>query len=221
MRKKFTILFVLLLSLLLITGCGGSTPEEQADELVQNVGEEQTDESSENVSEESVNESSENTGEEQVNDSISIGLTSFDTADLYGEEVNESIFQDYSLTLVNVWGTFCGPCLEEMPYLGEIHEEYEPQGVNVVGIVIDIQDEDLKVDEDQRELAKEIVQDTGAEYTHLVISEDMIDSVLSQFDAIPASFFVDSDGNIVSEFYIGSKSKEEWVDVIEENINKN
>ena len=209
MRKKFTILFVLLLSLLLITGCGGSTPEEQADELVQNVGEEQTDEET-GISD-----------EEQINDQVSIGLTSFDTADLYGEEVNESIFQDYSLTLVNVWGTFCGPCLEEMPYLGEIHEEYEPQGVNVVGIVIDIQDEDLKVDEDQRELAKEIVQDTGAEYTHLVISEDMIDSVLSQFDAIPASFFVDSDGNIVSEFYIGSKSKEEWVDIIEENINKN
>lgn len=153
--------------------------------------------------------------QQEEGDQSSIGLISFRTQDIDGNEVNQDIFKDYPLTLVNVWGTYCGPCLEEMPYLGELHKEYEAKGVNIVGIVIDAQDEDLQILEDQRDLVKEIVAKTGADYTHLVVSNDLIDSVLTQFDAIPASFFVDSDGNIVSEFYIGSRSKEDWVDIIE------
>jgi Thiol-disulfide isomerase and thioredoxins len=145
----------------------------------------------------------------------SIGLISFHTKDIYGNEVNQDIFSNYPLTLVNVWGTFCKPCLNELPDLGELQKEYAPKGVNVVGIVIDVQDEEMQVIKEQQDLAKQIVEKTGADYTHLLISDEMIDGVLNQFDAIPASFFVDQDGNIVSEFYIGSKSKKEWTDIIE------
>lgn len=148
------------------------------------------------------------------------GLTGFRTQDIYGGDFDQSIFKDYTLTMVNVWGTFCGPCLDEMPDLGELQKEYEPKGVNIVGIVIDVQDNSLKVIEKQQELAKEIAETTGAGYTHLIISEEMIDPVLSKFDSIPASFFVDSGGNIVSEFYIGSREKEDWVDIIETNLEK-
>lgn len=148
------------------------------------------------------------------------GLTSFQTKDIYGEDKDQSIFKDYKLTMVNVWGTFCSPCLEEMPYLGEIQKEYEPKGVNIVGIVVDVQDQKMNVIEDQIDLAKEIVDGTGADYTHLLVTEEMVNSVLNQFDAIPATFFVDSDGNIVSEFYIGSREKKDWVDIIETNIKK-
>ena len=146
------------------------------------------------------------------------GLTEFRTQDIYGEERDQTIFKDYTLTMVNVWGTFCGPCLDEMPGLGELQKEYEPKGVNIVGIVVDVQDQKLDVIQKQIQLAKEIAEGTGADYTHLIVSEDMIDSVLNQFDAIPASFFVDSDGNIVSEYYIGSREKEDWVDIIETNL---
>jgi thiol-disulfide isomerase/thioredoxin len=155
---------------------------------------------------------------EQNEPSGGSGLTSFQTKDIYGEVKDQTIFKDYELTMVNVWGTFCGPCLDEMPDLSKIHREYEPKGVNIVGIVVDVQDQNLEVIEDQVELAKEIAEGTGANYTHLIVSQDMIDAVLNQFDAIPSSFFVDSDGNIVSEFYIGSRSKEDWVNLFEANI---
>lgn len=147
-----------------------------------------------------------------------LGLISFQTQDIYGNAVNQDIFSDYSLTLVNVWGTFCGPCLDEMPDLGELQKEYEPKGVNIIGIVVDVQDENMEIIEEQRELAGEIAAGTGADYTHLLVTEEMIESVLNQFDAIPASFFVDSDGNIVSKFYIGSREKDDWADIIEANL---
>ena len=193
--------FILVLSLILMVGCAIGTAESTDDQG--NTKTEEGDQEQEPSKED---------------EPVSIGLTSFQTQDIYGGEFNQDIFQGYSLTLVNVWGTFCGPCLEEMPSLGELQKEYVSKGVNIVGIVVDVQDEDMSVMEDQRELAKEIAAGTGADYTHLLISEEMIDSVLNQFDAIPASFFVDSDGNIVSEFYIGSREKEDWVTIIEENI---
>jgi thiol-disulfide isomerase/thioredoxin len=106
-----------------------------------------------------------------------------------------------------------------MPYLGELQNEYEPKGVNIVGIVVDVQDEEMEVIEGQIKLAKEIADTTGADYTHMLVSFDML-QLMNQFDAIPASFLVDSSGNIVSEYYIGSRSKKDWVDIIETNLEK-
>lgn len=192
MNKRFIFLVVLLLSVALMSGCGSKSDKEN-----QVIPPPQEQGSEENAS---------------------TGLTSFKTTDIYGEEQTQEIFSGYDLTLVNAWGTFCKPCLNEMPDLGELKKEYESAGVNIVGIVVDVQDNDLQVIEEQRDLAQEIVKTTGADYPHLLVSMDMIQPVLSQFDAIPASFFVDSEGNIVSEFYIGSKSKDEWKSLIDEAV---
>lgn len=158
-------------------------------------------------------------GSEQPEDR-GAGLISFRAQGIDGGEYTQALFEDYALTLVNVWATYCGPCIKEMPALGELYGEYAPRGVNIVGIVIDVQDQELRVIEKQRSLAQEIAEKTGADYVHLMISEELIDPVLSRFNAIPASFFVDSDGNIISEFYIGPREKEEWVEIIEEHLEK-
>lgn len=197
---KRILFLILVLSLISTAGCGVDTNIMDGQEGTQ------TDENG--VDKDQTNEG----------DPAQIGLINFQTQDIYGNDVNQSIFQDYSLTLVNVWGTFCGPCLDEMPDLGELQKEYEPKGVNIVGIVVDVQGEDMEILADQLELAKQIASGTEADYTHMLITEEMIEAVLNQFDAIPASFFVDSDGNIVSEFYIGSRKKEDWVTIIETAI---
>ncbi|HML36709.1 MAG TPA: TlpA disulfide reductase family protein [Bacillota bacterium] len=205
MKKRFIIIlaFMMVFGLMLMPGCG-------AKDDGSSQGQDGTDKNGQTQAEDQSSEEA----------PASVSLASFRTQDIDGNEVNQDIFKDYPLTLVNVWGTYCGPCLEEMPYLGELHKEYADKGVNIVGIVIDAQDEDLQIIEDQRKLVKEIVEKTGADYTHLVVSNDLIESVLTQFDAIPASFFVDSSGNVVSELYIGSRSKKDWVDLIEKTMEK-
>ena len=40
-------------------------------------------------------------------------------------------------TLVNVWASWCGPCIEEMPELERYHVEQGANGVQVVGIALD------------------------------------------------------------------------------------
>ena len=39
--------------------------------------------------------------------------------------------------LVNLWATWCQPCLEEMPHLVEMQEKYRDQGLEVIGLDVD------------------------------------------------------------------------------------
>ena len=61
----------------------------------------------------------------------------FKTTDSNGNEVTEKIFADKDITMVNVWGTFCGPCINEMPELQKIYESL-PKNANLIGIAADV-----------------------------------------------------------------------------------
>jgi peroxiredoxin len=41
------------------------------------------------------------------------------------------------LTVVNFWATWCPPCIEEMPELSLIHNEFSPKDVKVIGLAVD------------------------------------------------------------------------------------
>ena len=73
----------------------------------------------------------------------------FTAQDLDGNQVDQSIFADADLTMINVWGTFCTPCLDEMPDLGELSEEYKDKGMQIIGICSDTVNADRKLDEAQ------------------------------------------------------------------------
>ena len=144
-------------------------------------------------------------------------LSSFTATDLEDNEVSQEILADYDLTLVNVCATFCGPCLREMPSLGELAAEYQPQGVNIIGIVSDTLTSEGELDEDQVDLARDLVEETKAEYTHLLPSQDLF-GLLGQIYAVPTTFFVDSEGNQVGDTYMQSMSKEELSELIESHL---
>ena len=144
-------------------------------------------------------------------------LSSFTATDLEDNEVSQEILAEYDLTLVNVWATFCGPCLREMPSLGELAAEYQPQGVNIIGIVSDTLTSEGELDEDQVDLARDLVEETKAEYTHLLPSQDLF-GLLGQIYAVPTTFFVDSEGNQVGDTYMQSMSKEELSELIESHL---
>ena len=141
-------------------------------------------------------------------------LSDFSTTDLEGNAVDQSLLEGYDLTVVNVWATFCTPCLSEMPDLGKLAAEYEEKGVQILGLVSDVLSSDGSIDENQVDLAREIVEETGANYRHLLPSADLY-GLLGQIYAVPTTFFVDRTGDQVGYAYVTAMSYDQFVAVID------
>lgn len=159
---------------------------------------------------------SSNTSNDNENNSQILG--NFEATTLGGGTVDQEILKDYTLTMINVWATYCGPCLNEMPELGELSEELKDSGIQIIGIVCDCADYDFEPLEDVIDTAKSIVAETGANYVHLIPNESLLD-ILSMSGLVPTTFFVDKDGNLVGEIYTGAKTKDEWRSIVNSTIN--
>lgn len=141
-------------------------------------------------------------------------LSSFSTTDLDGNIVDQSVLADYDLTMVNVWATFCRPCIKEMPDLGELAQEYADENVQIIGLVSDVLNTDGTISEEQVQTARDIVEQTGADYLHLLPSADLF-GVLGQISAVPTTFFVDSEGEQVGYAVVSAQSKDKWAETID------
>lgn len=206
---KKPVLFLLTLCLCLgLTACGGQSAPSGPDQSSSTSGSSQATQSDSQQPDQS-----EETPED---DESTMGILSqFSAQDLEGNELDQSMLQGHTLTMVNVWATFCTPCISEMPDLGTLAQEYEDQGVQIVGLVSDVIDMEGNLDPDQMELAREIVDSTSANYTHLVPSVDLY-GLLYQISTVPTTFFVDETGAQVGGTYIGAKDKDQWQEIIDQ-----
>ena len=139
---------------------------------------------------------------------------SFAAMDLEGNAVNEEIFAGHKLTMVNIWATFCGPCIHEMPDLAKLSRAYG-DGFQIIGIPVDITDRNGAVIPDQKATALEIIAQTGANYRHLIPSDSLNEAYLFGVQAVPETVFVDSEGRQVGQSYLGARSEAEWRTIID------
>lgn len=143
---------------------------------------------------------------------------SFTATDLDGNPITEEIFKDHELTMINVWATFCGPCLIEMPDLGELSAEYQDKGVQIIGICTDTVDIDGTSIDSMVEEAREIIATTGADYLHVIPQGNLFGMLLPQIQVVPTTIFVDSEGKQVGRAILRVLSKEEWIEQIDERL---
>ncbi len=141
-------------------------------------------------------------------------LGGLQTRDINGSEVDSSLIADKKLVMVNVWATYCQPCINEMKGLGSLSRELAEQGVMILGIVTDCQKTDLSVIEEKLQSARKIAGDTKADYPHLLASDSIYQNVVSQVTAVPLTFFVDGTGRMVGEVYVGARDEAEWKEII-------
>lgn len=154
----------------------------------------------------------------QLEDADSPSFADFNGITMDGKVVDESIIKEKKLTMINVWATFCGYCIDEMPHLNELNQEYADQGFQVIGVITDVLNSNGSVIDSQMDLAKEIVEKTGVEYPTLLPTNDLIRMLLGGVSSVPATIFVDSDGNLVGDGYLGAKSKADWETIIQEKL---
>ena len=144
-------------------------------------------------------------------------LSNITTKDIHGKEFSSKDFANYDLTMVNVFATWCTACIQEIPDLVEVQKEMQAKGVNIIGIVTDTVD-DTGENREALEKAKLIQEKTKANYSFLMPDKTNFNGRLNGIQALPETFFVDKNGQIVGETYSGSHNKKDWTAIIEKEL---
>lgn len=192
-KLRITFLTFLILSLVLMVGCAEGTGEPEPP----------TEISPEVNAEAEARAQDESSAEEEA-DPIYI---TFEGTDLDGNTLSQEVFSQSKLTMVNVWATYCNPCLNEMPGLGELAAEHDSSQFQIIGIISDVWEGE------NQELAESLIQQTGANYPHLLVNDSIYYEILTSVTAVPTTFFFDGDGAFLGGI-VGSTEKSAWEELI-------
>ena len=112
----------------------------------------------------------------------------FTPPDLEGNQRSISEW-DGKVIVLNFWATWCPPCLREMPAFIQLYDNYNNQGLVVVGIAID-----------SAESVQDFVDPMGVTYPVLVGETDAIAAAKAygnRLGVLPYTAIIDRSGQIV------------------------
>lgn len=91
------------------------------------------------------------------------------------------------VVLINLWATWCGPCVIEMPSIQRLYDRYREAGFKVIAVAVD--------DPGNEQRILDFVADHGLTFEILHEGTGKIESAF-QTQGIPATFLVGRDGRI-------------------------
>lgn len=115
------------------------------------------------------------------------------------------------VVLLNLWATWCAPCLKEIPDLVELERDLAERGLSVVGISLDDADAGEEVQSFRDEYFPEF-------FTYHVLDDDWY-ALLADFapnwpSVLPTVFVIDRNGELVQTL-VGGKDYEEFAAIVE------
>lgn len=132
-----------------------------------------------------------------------IAALDFKLNDINGKEISLSDFKGKKVFL-NFWASWCPPCKAEMPDIEKLYGQTKDSDLVILAVNIG----------EGNATAKSFIDDNKYNFTVLLDSNQ---SVARQYSivAIPTSFFIDKEGNIVSTIKGGMTLQQ-----MKDNINK-
>lgn len=134
----------------------------------------------------------------------------FTTVAINGDHAtyDNSMFAGAELTMINIWATNCGPCIQELPHIQNLAEAYESRGVQIVTALGDSEQSGMI------NYALSIINRLGF---NLPVLRNTA-SFSAQFPTggvYPVTYFVDRNGNIV-RVVTTSNSYSDWCAILDE-----
>lgn len=115
-------------------------------------------------------------------------LADFTLPNMQGQPVQLAALRG-KVVFINVWTTWCPPCIEEMPTIQRLHEELHPKGLVVLAINMDaLGRQTVEPFLDKRRLTFPILLDPESQTERLY-----------QTAGVPESFIVDKAGLLVEK----------------------
>jgi cytochrome c biogenesis protein CcmG/thiol:disulfide interchange protein DsbE len=137
----------------------------------------------------------------------------FTLEDTTGKKVSLADYKGKAV-LVNFWATWCGPCKVEIPWFEKLHDQYAPQGFEILGVSADDLDFDdkAKLSTEKAEVARFA---KGMQMNYPVLLNGLSIKGYGELDSFPTSFYVDRSGKVI-DVVTGLISRDE----VEANIKK-
>ncbi|MDP3448274.1 MAG: TlpA disulfide reductase family protein [Eubacteriales bacterium] len=137
---------------------------------------------------------------EETGDALEFSLTT-----LTGDTLDQTVFTENKLIMVNYWATWCGPCVSEIPDLIKISEDYADKGFVLIGVL---------TGDDDIDGAKSFIADQGVSYP-VVLPEAFFLNHVDSIYAIPTTMFFNAEGEQINAAVVGAKSYEDWAGLID------
>ena len=148
-------------------------------------------------------------------DTDSSAFKNISGTDFDGNKIDESLFSNNAVTVLNFWFSGCKPCVAELSKLNELNEAIKSMGGQVIGV----NTETFDGNETAIEEAKSILESQGAEYRNVCFDSDSdAAQYASNIMAFPTTILVDRNGNIVGEPMLGGIDQQENYDQLMEQI---
>ena len=112
----------------------------------------------------------------------------FTLPDLNGKMVSLADYKD-QVVLLNIWATWCRPCVEEMPSMEKLHQELKGEKFIILAV---------SIDEAGVKAVRPFMKKHKLSFPALIDSAGTINS-LYQTSGVPESFIIDKQGNILEE----------------------
>ena len=111
--------------------------------------------------------------------------------------------------VINVWGSWCEGCKEEMPYFVDLHKtrEFQSGQIQLLGI---------NVEEKSTEAAVNYIQKSGMNWPHLEDSTGLSKSIFGP--GVPVTWFIDENGKTTATKFGAYSSKSELFDQIKKSF---
>lgn len=75
------------------------------------------------------------------------------------------------IVVVDMWATWCAPCIERFPKMVELHKKYGGRGVRFVSMNLDSRE-----DQPALKMAKQFLINTGASFENYLMNENLLEA---------------------------------------------
>jgi peroxiredoxin len=123
-----------------------------------------------------------------------------------GEEVSLAQVNKGKYVLIDFWASWCGPCRTEYPYLKKAYSQYRDRNFEIIGVSLD----------DNKANWLQAIKSNGFQWIELCDLKGRQNEVASAYGiaAIPQSFLIDPQGNIIAKNLRGDDLLEKLKEVI-------
>ena len=93
------------------------------------------------------------------------------------------------VVLLDFYATWCDPCRRETPHLVALHQKYQAQGLQIIGLNVGGEDDYGQV--------PEYKQSFGIEYPLAIPDDELVEQLLGENGNIPQTFVINRQGQLI------------------------